>query len=108
MHVCIARWKQVGFRQRGQVIVAVNQHEVFGELAAAMDQAPAWTLDQIAGLVFGGVLVAFYFTSQQIDELVAAGQRRHLGLCERCGGLYESSTCRQKDCPGKRRRLLDE
>lgn len=69
-----------------------------------MDTAPAWTLDQIAGLVFGGLLVAFYFSSQVIDKAVARSQRRELGLCEECGGVYEAATCQKANCPLKRQK----
>ncbi len=66
---------------------------------AALDTAPEWTLDQIAGLVFGGLLVALYFSSKFIDDYAAASQRRQLGLCEKCGGLYDSSSCQERNCP---------
>lgn len=74
-----------------------NLRQVF-ELAA-LDTAPDWTLDQIAGLVFGGFLVALYFSSKFIDEYVAVSQRRQLGICEKCGGLNDKSTCLEKECP---------
>lgn len=31
-----------------------------------MDEAPAWTLDQAVGLVFGGLLVLLYLSSSQV------------------------------------------
>ena len=87
-------------RRRNTVVVNVQQP--FLDLAVAADQAPAWTLDQIAGLVFGGLLVVFYFSSQIIDSSVAKSQRRQLGLCEECGGVYTAATCRKDNCPLKR------
>ena len=70
---------------------------------AALDSAPEWTRDQIAGLVFGGLLVALYFSSKFIDDYAAASQRKQLGLCEKCGGLYDGSSCPERDCPEKAR-----
>lgn len=78
-------------------------HQVVADLAAA-DEAPPWTLDQIAGLVFAGLLVALYFSSTQIDAIVARSQRKQLELCEECGGLYDAATCQQKNCPSKNKR----
>lgn len=70
---------------------------------SALDAAPEWTLDQIAGLVFGGFLVALYFSSRFIDEYVAVSQRRQLGICEKCGGVNDRDSCAEVDCP---RRVL--
>jgi hypothetical protein len=70
---------------------------------AALDEAPAWTLDQAAGLVFAALLVAFYTSATQVDVFVARAQRRQLGLCEECGGLYDAATCTQAKCLGKGR-----
>ncbi|KXZ41362.1 hypothetical protein GPECTOR_521g504 [Gonium pectorale] len=67
-----------------------------------MDVMPAWTLDQIAGLAFGGVMLAFVLSARQVDIAVAKAQRRQLGLCEECGGVFEPGTCQQKSCPAKR------
>eukprot|EP00877_Chromochloris_zofingiensis_P009170 jgi/Chrzof1/4506/Cz14g16015.t1 len=69
--------------------------------AGAMDVMPAWTLDQIAGLAFGVVMVAFVMGAKQVDVWVAAQQRRQLGLCQQCGGLYDASTCQQGSCPSR-------
>ena len=66
---------------------------------AMVDAAPEWTLDQIAGLAFGGVLVASVLLSSKVDEYIARSQRRELGLCEQCGGLNEAATCEEKRCP---------
>ena len=76
-----------------------NAYQLVAQLAAALDEAPEWTLDQIAGLAFGTLLLAFYFSSWQVDAFVARAQRRQLGLCQQCGGLYEASTCSQAGCP---------
>lgn len=62
---------------------------------------PAWTLDEIAGLLIGVLLAATFFFSRKIDELVAKSQRRELGLCELCGGLNEPSQCTEGQCPLK-------
>lgn len=70
-------------------------------LSEAMDSAPEWTLDQAVGLVFAGLLVVLYLSSRQVDAFVARAQRRQLGLCEQCGGLYEPATCMQTGCPLK-------
>ncbi|KAI8471819.1 MAG: hypothetical protein J3K34DRAFT_467850 [Monoraphidium minutum] len=64
-----------------------------------MDVMPVWTLDQIAGLVFGGVLLAFWAAAPQVDTWVATRQRRQLGLCERCGGVNEPGSCAEAACP---------
>jgi hypothetical protein len=69
--------------------------------ATVMDEAPVWTLDQIAGLVFFFFLIAIYLSSTLVDSFVARMQRRQLGLCEECGGVYEPSSCMQTQCPYK-------
>lgn len=48
-----------------------------------------------------GLMVAFYFGASQVDVFIAKQQRRQLGLCEQCGGLYEPGTCAQAGCPLK-------
>lgn len=68
-----------------------------------MDMMPTWTLDQIAGLAFGLVMVLFVVGSKQVDIFFARSQRRQLGLCEECGGIYEPSTCQKQGCPMKRK-----
>lgn len=80
----------------------LHSHQPFVDLAATLDTAPVWTLDQIAGLVFGGLLAAFYFSSQYIDKYVAKSQRRQLGLCEQCGGVNDPATCQSRTCPLKK------
>lgn len=63
---------------------------------------PEWTLDQAVGLVFGFLLLGLYLSSSQLDRFVARTQRRQLGLCEECGGLYDPQTCTQQGCPSKK------
>ncbi len=43
--------------------------------------------------------------AKQVDVWVARQQRRQLGLCEQCGGVYEAATCQQKNCPAKQEQL---
>ncbi len=69
---------------------------------AVVDESPVWTLDQSVGLVFGFLLLGLYLSSSILDKWVAKGQRRQLGLCEECGGLYDPQTCTEKDCPSKK------
>lgn len=38
----------------------------------------------------------------QVDAYVARQQRRQLGLCEECGGLFEPGSCAEKSCPARR------
>lgn len=46
-------------------------------------------------------MLAFYLGAQQVDIYIAKQQRRQLGLCEGCGGMYNSATCKQSNCPLK-------
>lgn len=66
------------------------------------DAAPAWTLDQIAGLVFGAGMLASVFAARGVDAAVARAQRRELGLCEQCGGVNDAGSCSEKGCPLKK------
>lgn len=66
---------------------------------ATLDSAPEWTLDQIAGLVFASLLVTLYYSSKIVDEYVAFSQRIDLGICGKCGGLNDETTCQEKECP---------
>lgn len=52
------------------------------ELAAAMDEAPAWTLDQAVGLVFGALLLLLYLSSTQVG---LAGVGCMVLRCEQLG-----------------------
>lgn len=80
---------------------ALAQPAVADLAAAVMDEAPAWTLDQAVGLVFGGLLLLLYLSSTQVDRFIARGQRRQLGLCEECGGLFQPGSCTEKACPAR-------
>lgn len=66
---------------------------------ALTEESPAWTLDQIAGLVFGGIMLASVLLATKVDVFIARAQRRDLGLCEECGGLNEPETCNSSKCP---------
>lgn len=89
--------------------------------------SPPWTLDQIAGLAFGvsltlavgnlanrletrnraylvspqAFLVLSVYLAKEVDVIVARSQRRDLGLCEECGGLFDAATCEEWRCPQK-------
>lgn len=93
--------KDFSRRQHASSLVPCRSLPELAQLAAALDEAPAWTLDQAVGLVFGGLLVVFYVSATQIDIFIARNQRKQLGLCEECGGLYESGSCPLAKCPSK-------
>ncbi len=42
-------------------------------------------------------------SAKQVDVFVAKAQRRQLGLCEECGGVFDPATCKQEGCPSKQR-----
>jgi hypothetical protein len=44
-------------------------------------------------------MIAFIGVAKQVDVYFAQSQRRQLGLCESCGGIYEASTCSKAGCP---------
>lgn len=67
------------------------------------DVPPEWTLDQIAGLIFGGFLLVTTALALQVDKVVAKAQRRDLGLCEHCGGVYDPALCNSGRCPSLQR-----
>lgn len=71
--------------------------------AGTMDIMPTWTLDQIAGLAFSLVMVLFIVSAKQVDIFFARQQRRQLGLCEECGGVFEPGTCQVKVCPMRKK-----
>eukprot|EP00892_Ulva_mutabilis_P012020 jgi/Ulvmu1/9190/UM005_0290.1 len=68
---------------------------------AVVDTAPEWTLDQIAGLAFSFFMLASYFGAKYVDQYVADSQREQVGVCIKCGGLYEGDDkpCPESDCP---------
>ncbi|KAF8062746.1 hypothetical protein HT031_004076 [Scenedesmus sp. PABB004] len=65
-----------------------------GAWPAALSAAPRATRPAAQGL-----MAAFYFGAQYVDVFVARQQRRELGLCEACGGVYEPASCSQAQCP---------
>ena len=46
------------------------------------------------------LLLCVYF-AKEIDTIVARSQRRQLGLCEECGGLFDPASCEEWRCPYK-------
>lgn len=46
-----------------------------------------------------GILLASIYLATKVDRVVARAQRRELGLCEECGGLYEPESCAEGKCP---------
>ncbi|GMH33900.1 hypothetical protein BSKO_01734 [Bryopsis sp. KO-2023] len=86
-------------RRRAVPGAAVSRRERWR--SKAMGDAPQWTLDQIVGLAFGGLMVAFYYSAQVVDAYIARSQRRELGICEECGGINEASSCKLGTCPYK-------
>jgi hypothetical protein len=53
----------------------------------------------ISLLLLQVLMVLCYFGAQLIDVIIAKQQRRQLGLCEECGGLYSADSCKQDKCP---------
>lgn len=48
-----------------------------------------------------GFLLATITLSLQVDKVVAKAQRRELGICESCGGIYDADQCARGSCPMK-------
>ena len=46
-------------------------------------------------------MVASVFFASKVDDVVARSQRRELGLCEECGGLYNVDLCAAGKCPSR-------
>ena len=46
-------------------------------------------------------MVASVFFASKVDDIVARGQRRELGLCKECGGLYNEDLCTAGKCPSR-------
>lgn len=47
-------------------------------------------------------MAAAFFLNNKVDEVIAKQQRKDLGLCEKCGGLYEGGPgCPVNDCPNR-------
>eukprot|EP00983_Pelagomonas_calceolata_P058360 1145448-Pelagomonas_calceolata.AAC.7 len=47
------------------------------------------------------LMLAAVLGAKQLDVFVARQQRKQLGLCEECGGIFEPSSCAQQQCPMK-------
>jgi hypothetical protein len=52
-------------------------------------------------LTMQAIMLASVLGAKQLDVYVAKQQRRQLGLCEECGGVFEPSTCSEQRCPNK-------
>ena len=48
-----------------------------------------------------GLMASTFFLGFKVDEIIARQQRRQLGLCPDCGGLYTPNDCQPADCPCK-------
>jgi hypothetical protein len=44
-------------------------------------------------------MMVFYFGTPLVDSYIAKQQRRQLGLCEECGGVFDAATCQKANCP---------
>jgi hypothetical protein len=40
-----------------------------------------------------------FASTKQVDAYVAKQQRKELGICEACGGIYDAASCQQGECP---------
>jgi hypothetical protein len=49
------------------------------------------------------LLLVVYF-AKQVDVIVARSQRKELGLCEECGGLFDADKCEEWRCPLRSKR----
>jgi hypothetical protein len=49
-------------------------------------------------------MLAAVLGAKQIDVFIARAQRRQLGLCEECGGIFDPQTCTQQKCPMRQQR----
>ena len=50
-----------------------------------------------------GIMLASVLLATKVDVYIARAQRRDLGLCEYCGGIYEPEKCNAGDCPLKKK-----
>ena len=57
--------------------------------------------DQCCSASLQGIMVASVFFASKVDDVVARSQRRELGLCEECGGLYNADLCAAGKCPSR-------
>ncbi|KAK9821124.1 hypothetical protein WJX81_002100 [Elliptochloris bilobata] len=101
--ICCRR-NLLAFRPQRRHSEGARVRQLWSRMAprAAITDTPPWTLDQIAGLAFGAVMLASVYVAYKADVVVARQQRRELGLCEACGGLNEPETCRDAGCPRQR------
>lgn len=80
--------RMLGWQPRGNMLLASDiQHDTFVYTTACC--------------CLQVVMLAFYFGSKEVDVFIAKQQRKQLGLCERCGGLYDPASCSQGNCPMK-------
>merc|ERR1711862_592106 len=54
---------------------------------------PSWTLDQLIGIIYSGIVFFAYIFNDKIDYFVAERQRLKLGICKKCGGQNSFTTC---------------
>jgi len=52
-------------------------------------------------LAVQALMLAAVLGAKQLDVFVARQQRRQLGLCEECGGIFDPSRCTEQQCPMK-------
>ena len=62
-----------------------------------MSESPFWVICPMVQ----GIMVASVFLASKVDDIIAKSQRRELGLCEECGGLYNLELCQEGNCPSK-------
>ena len=48
-------------------------------------------------------MLASVLLATKVDVYIARAQRRDLGLCEYCGGIYEPEQCNAGECPLKKK-----
>lgn len=71
-----------------------------GHLAALRTHVPSACVTDSA-VAMQALLIAAYYSSKIVDDYVAAGQRKDLGLCTMCGGVYDATDCPKEKCPCK-------
>ena len=60
---------------------------------------PPTTLTTLSLLPTQAGLLASFLLASRVDAAIARGQRADLGLCVKCGGVNEGTTCREAGCP---------
>jgi len=73
------------------------------EVESDLFYLPTWTGDQIAGLLFGALMLASFLLTRSFDAWVARQQREELEICTRCGGVNDPAVCRESGCPLRKR-----